>query len=97
MDGNKSVEEQVAGLGDNGHIPTDVPIRRDGNVCRSCGQGCAGSEDPMSTENGRKELNQLCRELLLLDGDIHKLSTKLDKIKARRDTLYLEIDKKLDE
>lgn len=51
----------------------------------------------MSTEEARKELGQLCRELLLLDGDFHKLETKLDKIKIRRDTLYLEIDKKLDE
>ena len=51
----------------------------------------------MSNENERKELNQLCRELLLLDGDIHNLETKLEKIKVRRDTLYLEIDKKLDE
>lgn len=46
-------------------------------------------------ENERKELNQLCRELLLLDGDIEKLDKKLSRIKERRNKLYLEIDKKL--
>lgn len=48
-------------------------------------------------ESERKELNQLNRELLLLDGDIEKLQKKIDRIEVRRNTLYLEIDKKLDE
>lgn len=91
MDGHKSVEKQVAGLGDNRDITTDVPVRGNGNVCRPCSENGAN----MSTEIERKELNQLCRELLLLDGDIHKLETKLNRIKAKRDKLYLEIDKKL--
>lgn len=91
------VEEQAAGLGDYRYFASDVSIRGDGNIRRTCGQGRADSEYPMSLEVERKELNQLCRELLLLDGDIHKLETKLEKIKTRRDTLYLEIDRKLDE
>lgn len=48
-------------------------------------------------ETERKELNQLCRELLLLDGDISKLENKLERIKERKYKLYIEIDKKLDE
>lgn len=47
-------------------------------------------------EDDRTELHQLCRELLLCDGDFDKLETKLRRLKARRDKLYLDIDKKLD-
>lgn len=47
-------------------------------------------------EKERKELGQINRELLLLDGDFEKMDRKLRQLKARRDTLYLEIDKKLD-
>ena len=48
-------------------------------------------------EAERKELGQLCRELLLTEGDFDKLIKKLDRIEARKNKLYLEIDKKLDE
>ena len=48
-------------------------------------------------EEARKELNQLCRELVLLEGEIDKVETKIKQIRVRRDALYLDIDKKLDE
>jgi prefoldin subunit 5 len=48
-------------------------------------------------EKERSELQQICRELLLLDGDIEKLEKKINRIEERRNNLYLEIDKKLDE
>lgn len=50
-----------------------------------------------SLENHRKELGELCRELLLLDGDIEKLQKKLSRIEQKRNEIYLEIDKKMDE
>ena len=47
-------------------------------------------------EKERKELNQINRELLLLDGDFDKLERKLRRLKERRNVLYFDIDKKLD-
>lgn len=47
-------------------------------------------------EEERRELNQINRELLLLDGDFAKLGRKLRILEERRNVLYLEIDKKLD-
>jgi len=50
----------------------------------------------MTLEDERKALNQLCREVLLVEGDIDKLEKKLARIEERKNKLYLEIDKKLD-
>ena len=50
----------------------------------------------MNIEEERKELNQINRELVLLDGDFDKLDRKLRRLKERRNVLYFEIDKKLD-
>lgn len=47
-------------------------------------------------ENERKELHQINRELLLLDGDFDKLERKVRQLREKRNVLYLEIDKKLD-
>lgn len=48
-------------------------------------------------EEERQELQQIAREVLLTEGDIDKLRRKIDRLEARKNTLYLDIDRKLDE
>lgn len=48
-------------------------------------------------EEERQELQQIAREVLLTEGDIDRLRRKIDRLEARKNTLYLDIDRKLDE
>jgi hypothetical protein len=47
-------------------------------------------------EKERRELQQIARELALMEPEFDTLRRKIDRHESRKNNLYIEIDRKLD-